>query len=458
MDFALRDFLQVKTCRFEFQGKEALLDQNIAGVSIDSRRLAAGEIYFALKGENHDGHDFVTEAFDKKARAAVVEQQWWQNNKSEVSGKPIFVVENPLTALQEAARTYRMKFNIPVIGLTGTNGKTTTKEMIAAVLSKRGPVCKTEGNLNNHIGLPLTLFALRPEHTVTVAEMGMNHFGEIRRLCDIAQPTHGLITNIGTGHTEFLNDVDGVAKAKTELFEFLAPEGFAFVNIDDAMIMKYLPAFDTKLTYGFSEEADVVATDAMISKEAAPQMTVNGERFKINVLGKHNLNNALAAIAVGVGFGIDIKEIKKALENVKVPGNRMQLIRHRDMLILDDSYNANPDSTRAALETLKSIEAKGKKIFVLGDMLELGNKGHEEHAKIGRELDNYGVDIFMGFGDLTASAVEAARVGSIHALHFAEKQELVEAVTHTVAGNDVVLVKGSRGMKMEEIVEALTNS
>jgi len=328
------------------------------------------------------------------------------------------------------------------------------------VLSKTENICKTEGNLNNHIGLPLTMFALSEHHKAAVTEMGTNHFGEIRRLCEIAQPTHGLITNIGRGHTEFLNDLDGVAKAKIELFEFLADVGMAFVNIDDPMILKYLPELKQKCTYGFSPDADVVATNASTDKQGFPQMDVDGETIKINLLGQHNLSNALAAIAVGTEFGIPMKQMKSALAKIELPDKRMQRLQRRNVLILNDSYNANPESTRAALATLKSIETSGKKIFVMGDMLELGKDAHEQHERIGRDLEQLGVAIFLGFGELTASAVAAAKKSgsAIRAQHFGAKEELAETLKSLVQPHDVVLVKGSRGMKMEEIIEALTSS
>ena len=457
MDLTLNWFLETQNYSFVYGGPVEKSNLRISGISIDSRTIRPHEVYFALRGENHDGHKFVRSAFDNMAKAAVVEGKWWQENQATFQEYPILIVDDSLKALQESATEYRKRFNIPVIGVTGTNGKTTTKEMVAAVLSEAGKVCKNEGNLNNHIGVPLTLFRLNDSHKILVMEMGMNHLGEIARLCEIAQPDFGLITNIGHGHLEFLKTVEGVAKAKMELFQYLTPNGTGFINLDDSLIVKHTPELKKSVTYGFRKEANVAAEKPGTDKHGFPVMQIGGMEIKINFMGHHNLINALAAIAVGTEFGLDAGKMKTALEKVKLPGKRMEVLKHNDMLILNDAYNANPDSTLAALETLHSIPASGRKIFIFGDMLELGEQAIAEHAKIGESLKNYGVNVFFAFGQLAFEAVQAAtKTGkNLTAKHFEDKKVLIGELGELLKEDQIILVKGSRAMKMEEVVDAL---
>ncbi|MFQ5752403.1 MAG: UDP-N-acetylmuramoyl-tripeptide--D-alanyl-D-alanine ligase, partial [bacterium] len=392
-----------------YEGAPENLKRKISGVSIDSRKILANEIYFAIRGENHDGHDFVQEAFHKQAVAAVVENQWWCHHRAHFKNRNVFVVEESINALQELANFYRKKFSLPVIALTGTNGKTTTKEMMAAVLARLGNVCKTESNLNNHIGVPLTLLALNEQHKALIVEMGANHFGEIARLCEIAEPQYGLITNIGHGHLEFFQNLEGVTKAKMELFEYLYPHGTAFINIDDPLIVKHAPAFMKCIKYGFRDEARVIGKAMAPSESGFARMMVQGQVIELNLRGNHNLSNALVAVAVGLEFGVSLQEIKTALAHVKLPGKRMEVFKRDKILVLNDSYNANPDSTLAALEIVKQTTSPGKKIFVFGDMLELGDLAPAEHARIGKSLKNFGVDIFLAFGPQSAEAVRQAQ-------------------------------------------------
>lgn len=457
MDLTIQEFLVVKSCRFEFFGDQKLLSRQVAGVSTDSRKVLAGEVYFALRGERHNGHDFVKEVIQKGALAVVAEKAWWTANREKFNGAPIFVVDDTLKALQELSNAFRKKFSLPVLGLTGTNGKTTTKEMIAGVLSGLGSVCKTEGNLNNHIGVPLTLFKLREDQRAAVVEMGTNHFGEIARLCEIAQPQCGLITNIGRGHLEFLKDLEGVARAKMELFHSLPSDGIAFVNVDDPMIAKHAPKLKKTITYGFKDEARVTARRLDPDDLGFPRMQVGDEIFTLNLFGDHNLKNALAAVAVGLEFGVSLAKMKSPLENVKVPGKRLEVIRHTNFLILNDSYNANPDSTLAALAIFRDMKITGKKIFVFGDMLELGESAAIEHRKIGESLNGFAVDLFFAFGQMAAETVRAAQKSGqlVVARHFSDKGELLAELKKQIVAGDALLVKGSRGMKMEEVVESL---
>ncbi|MFQ5708046.1 MAG: UDP-N-acetylmuramoyl-tripeptide--D-alanyl-D-alanine ligase [bacterium] len=457
MDLTVREFLSIKHCSFGFHGNPGILDEAVSGISIDSRKVSAGEIFFAIRGETHDGHDFIGAAFENNAQAAVVCKSWWTNCPAHLESNNFFVVEDTLAALQEAAHFYRGKFTLPVLALTGTNGKTTTKEMVATVLGQKHTVCKTRGNLNNHIGLPLSLFALDQQQEVAILEMGCNHFGEIARLCEIAEPQFGLITNVGHGHLEFFADLEGVAKAKAELFENLHPPGTAFINLDDPLISKYVPANLKSVTYGFKEEARVSGEVSGADEHGCFAFRVEKTPIRLNVPGKHNLSNALAAVAVGLEFGVSLSKIKQALENVALPGQRMEMFERNKVRIINDSYNANPDSTRASLSVLKQTQSTGKKIFVFADMLELGERATLEHAEIGKALKDYRVDVVLAFGEYAEAAVAAARKASkkIVAKHFSEKTALVKALKEQIKAGDVLLVKGSRGMKMEEVLQKL---
>lgn len=457
MKATLGDLLNLETCQTEFFGAPETLLRDISAVSIDTRTIKPGEVYFALKGENHDGHDFVQAAVRSGAAAVVVSEDYWPAVQSRLECEAVFVVADTLAALQSFARAYRRKFQLQVIAITGTNGKTTTKEMLAAVLTQMGSVCKTQGNFNNHIGLPLTLLELEDKHEFLVVEMGTNHFGEISALCKIAEPQFGLITNIGHGHTEFFQDLQGVTRAKMELFDYLQPDGVAFANLDDPMIRQNLARFNHKVTYGFRDEADVVAENARLDTTGMPIMQIDGEVIRLNVAGMHNLNNALAALAVGKQFGLSVEQMREALERIQLPSKRMEILRHGEIIFLNDSYNANPESTIAALQTLDKFATTGRKIVILGDMLELGEQGAEQHAQVGEALPRYGVDIFYGFGPLTEMAVEAAHKSGrrIVARHFKRKSDLVADLKTEQKPQDVILIKGSRGMKMEDVLTAL---
>jgi UDP-N-acetylmuramoyl-tripeptide--D-alanyl-D-alanine ligase len=459
MDLTIQEMLRVKNYPFEYRGPAEKLTRAIAGISTDSRKIQADEIYFALRGEHHNGHDFVRECLDHGALAAAVEKSWLKKHDADFKDRPLLPVENTLIALQELAHYYRQKFGLPLLGLTGTNGKTTTKEMIAAVLAEMGSVCKTEGNLNNHIGVPLTLLTLRPQHKSAVIEMGTNHFGEISRLCEIAEPQLGVITNIGRGHLEFFGDLEGVARAKMELFHALPSDGKTFVNLDDPLIVKHTPKRKTNITFGFNKAARIKGKLLEPDKQGFPKMQVDGQIFRLNLMGRHNLSNALAAVAVGLEFGIGLKTMSTALENITLPSKRLEVSRRNHILILNDSYNANPDSTLAALAILRDAPITGKRIFVFGDMLELGEAGPAEHAHIGESLTHFRVDVFFAFGPLAAAAVTAAQKSGakLIARHFSDKHELVAELKKILTDGDGLLVKGSRGMKMEEVLEGLFN-
>ncbi len=424
----------------------------VLGVSTDTRTLASGELFVALRGANFDGHAFLGEAERKGAAACLCEEP------VAGSGIPVVTVSDTLKALGDLAAQRRRQFDGPVVAITGTSGKTTTKEMVAAILEATGPGLKTAGNFNNLIGLPLTLFGLADKHRWAVLEMGMNRRGEIARLSEIAAPTIGLVTNVGAGHLEGLGGIEGVARAKGELFAAIQPGGVAVVNCDDARVMQ-LPVANgvRRLTFGMElESLDVSATileqDGLGSRFAlrSDEGTVE---VRLQAPGNHQVANALAAAAVAVALEVPLATIAAALEGFRPTSGRMMPVTLKDeMLLFDDTYNANPLSMRSALETLRDLETDGGRFAVLGDMLELGEQAAELHREIGGVAAGC-VDGLVALGqfagDLTGGAV-AAGLSSERARVVTDHAEAVETLVPWLKRGARILVKGSRGMRMEE--------
>ncbi len=429
---------------------------NSAGV-IDSRKLKEGMIFFALKGENTDGHNYVIQSQAKKPSLCVVENTWYKKNSRELQKSPLWIVENSEIALQKLANKVRNISNIPVFALTGTNGKTSTRSMIVEVLSKKFKTLSTIGNLNNHLGLPLSLLHLDENHEIAVLEMGTNHFGEIKFLCDIAKPNYGLITNIGRGHTEFLKNQAGVAKAKEELFLAIPEEGTIFLNGDDKFICSMNYGTEKFIKYGIdSQNLDYKATIKSIDSLGRTTISINNEiEIKLQISGIYQAYNALAAISVGHYFEIDYTKIKDALENFKGVSNRFG-VKNYKFKIIDDTYNANPESTLAAIKTLSKIQSNGNKYFILGDMLELGNEKEKFHREMGKEIANSEIDYFFTHGKLTAYAnTESQNSGHKNSIHFNTKKEIIDLLNKQLTKDDIILFKGSRGSRMEEIIEGI---
>lgn len=429
--------------------------RKFTGVSTDSRNVRRGELFVALRGDNFDGNRFVAEAFRRGAAAAVVDTP---AGLKAAGRNPVVAVKDSAKALGALARAYRAKFRVPVVAVAGSNGKTTTKEMIAKVLGRKFNVLSTEGNLNNHIGVPATLFRLRPSHGIAVVEVGTNHFGEVRRLAETALPTHGLITNVGREHLQFFRTVAGVARAEGELFDHLAASGgTAFVNADDARVAALASKNATTVPYGFRGRGRTVrGTELRVGANGAARFTVRGRNGKpfgvrLTVPGRHTAANALAAAAVGIAFGVPPGSIAAALAEFRPVGKRMETLTVNGVTVLNDTYNANPDSMLSALETLALFRGRGKRIAVLGDMLELGRTARREHELVGAAAGKHGFTDLLAFGPLAKHYVKGARAGR----HYADKRRLAADLLSMARPGDVVLVKGSRGMRMEEIVSAL---
>jgi len=437
----------------------------VVGVSTDTRRIAVGNCFVALVGERFDGHDFLAEAERLGAACAVVEGGRVRAGPGE-RRLPLLEVPDTLAALGALARHHRRRFNIPVVGVTGSNGKTTTREMIAAILSARGPVLRTEGNLNNEVGVPLTLFRLGPEHTAAVIEMGMNHAGEIARLTAIAEPRVGVVTNASAAHLHGLGSVDAVASAKAELYQGLPPDGIVVANADDPrMLPKARKTGRQVLTFSVERDrkADVVVL-AVEPRGADGQSLILGVGTKeipvhLALVGAHNAANAAAAAAAAVALGASDREIAAGLAAVHPVGRRLRLERLRSgALLVDDCYNANPASMAAALRTLAELSRGGRALAALGDMLELGEAEGESHRELGRLAASTGLAALATFGPRTALTHQAALEAGLPdgaAFHTEDPAALAAFLRDRLREGDVLLVKGSRGMRLERLVEAL---
>ena len=417
-------------------------------VSNDTRTLQPHGLYVALRGERFDGHRFVPQAFANGAAGVLVEHD------DDVDG-PALVVPDSLVGLQMLAAEWRARFHQPVVAVTGSNGKTTVKEMIASILSHAGETLMTTGNLNNHIGLPLTLLRLKPEHDYAVVEMGMNHAGEISRLTGIGRPNVALVNNAAAAHLEGLGTVANVAKAKGEIFEGLAANGTAIINGDDeyAPLWRELASPRQVLTFGFSEGCSVQGRLVETSRSQVIDIQTGAESFrvKLNVPGKHNAANALAATAVAIALGLDSSIIAQGLESFKGVKGRLRMVKTTSgATLLDDTYNANPGSFAAAIDVL--TQHRGQRLLVMGDMGELGPDSADLHRIIGEQAARAGVQALIGFGDLSCHAVREFGEG---ARHFDDIDELIKSVASSLSDNTTVLIKGSRAMRMERVVQAL---
>ena len=437
-------------------------EKNIERVSTDSRTAGNGTLFIAIRGERFDAHEFIPDVSSKGVSAIIAQKQWVAQHRDmvEASDAVFVAVPDTITALGQLAQLYRKKFDIPLIAIGGSNGKTTTKEMVTAILRTKYSVLSTEGNLNNHIGVPQTLFRLSSEHDAAVVELGTNHPGEMKYLCGIAEPTHGLITNIGKEHLEFFTDEQGVADEETELFRYLEKtNGRAFVNMDDQFLQEGEWKFKKVITYGTSSKADIRAKKIEVhesgnsSFQCVWRKKEKSLKVNLSVPGVHSVTNALAAAAVGLQMNVKENKITQALNEFTSASKRMEAITYNDIMILNDTYNSNPDSVIAALQTLQAIKTKGRKIVVFGDMKELGESSKREHANIGAVAAGMKYARLFTIGPFSKYTSE---MFGNNAEHFESKDELARRLKEFVRSGDIVLVKGSRGMKMEEIVSRMT--
>jgi UDP-N-acetylmuramoyl-tripeptide--D-alanyl-D-alanine ligase len=433
---------------------------SFTSVSTDTRQATPGALFVALVGDRYDAHQYLTAAAEAGAVGVVVAAG--RARQSVPAHVSVFEVEDTLQALGGLGRLHRRRFHVPVAAVTGSNGKTTTKELVAAILSVRGLALKTQGNLNNEVGVPLTLFNLAPEHVAAVVEMGMNHAGEISRLCAIAEPDAGLITVVQPAHLEGLGSLEGVAQAKGELFRGLGAHATAVVNLDDARVAGQAKGLAAKvLTYGRAPEADVRLAKAESAGRAGWALVIQarGQHWpvRLKLVGEHNAMNATGAFALALALGYSPEECVKGLEAARSHSRRLELLdAPGGVTVVDDCYNANPASMTAALETLTTLAAQGRAVAVLGDMLELGAEEAAAHTQMGPTAASHAALVaFFGRRMRQAFAAAQPALGE-RARHFEDVGALVAWLQPQLQPHDVVLVKGSRGMRLERVVEGLT--
>ncbi len=435
------------------------------GYSVDSRTLAEGDLFFAVRGERMDGHDYVETALSNGAIAAVVSMRWLAPSvvdETKLLRVPDEDSDCILSAMQRLAREVRRTWAGRVIGITGSAGKTTTKECVAAVLETRFRVLKTEGNLNNHFGVPLQLLRLEPEHEIAVLEMGMNHAGEIAALARIAEPDWAVVSNVAAVHLEhFADGLEGIAAAKRELVEALPAEGFAFLNGDDKRVAQFRlamkPGSEGVLLYGTHEGCRVRAVEIEELGLAGTRFLVKADAqqhsVQLRLMGRHNVLNALAAISVGLASGLPLALCCEALETLRPTAKRGELLEWRGARLINDCYNSNPHALDAMIATLAQSRAE-RRILVAGEMLELGPEAPALHADCGRAAALAEIDVIVGVRGLAQSFVNAAAAAGAHALFFPTPADAGNWLRHFLRPGDLVLLKASRGVRLEGALEA----
>lgn len=427
---------------------EALYKQYIqsTGVSTDTRKIEKGNIFFALKGPNFNANDFASQALEIGASLVVVDEERVIPN----ADSRYFLVDNVLLALQKLANHHRRQLSIPIIGLTGSNGKTTSKELLHAVLKKKFKTSATVGNLNNHIGVPLTLLSIPKDTEIVIVEMGANKQGDIQELCEIAEPTHGFITNIGKAHLEGMGGPEGVLKTKTELFQHLrAKKGTVFINSQDPILSNMAKRFDNPILYpakGDFCEVTFEGADPFIKFKVEGDDTVQMS----SLIGAYNFGNIATALTLGKFFGVPMEQAVDAVVNYKPSNMRSQLLEKRSNLIILDAYNANPSSMEVAIDAFGKMSGKPYKMIILGDMYELGEVTQAEHAKLGELISNYNFDKICFTGKHIQAALEKA---PIRALYFPDPFSFRNWLKDSKLEDHLILIKGSRGMKLEGLVD-----
>jgi UDP-N-acetylmuramoyl-tripeptide--D-alanyl-D-alanine ligase len=429
-------------------------------VSIDSRKIRSNTLFIALKGERFDGHNFVKDAVKNGAAAVLInERRLNQFNDIKV---PIITVKDTKLALGDIARVWRKKLGAKVIGITGSSGKTTVKDMLAELLSEKYSVNKTEANNNNHIGVPLTILNTNETHQVLIAELGTNHFGEIPYTANILSPDYSLITNIGDSHLEFLKTRKGVWKEKSFLFEeTIKNGGKVFLNYDDPIIKAKHSKQGKQVSYGFSDRVDVQGNIIFCNEDGQPVIGITKKKkyyeLTLPIYGEQSAKNFLASCAVAFELGLNFDEIKNAAGRLKSPACRLNVQRYKNFILIDDTYNANPDSTKAAIELVGRIKTFKKKILFLGDMLELGENSKKLHQGLKDVIVKSGINEVYTIGPKMKFLQEKLNGTNLIAKHFTKRNLLMKFIKNLGFDESVILVKGSRGMRMEEFVSEIKN-
>lgn len=447
-----------KACNGKLFSFDTTDDRAVKGVVIDSRLIKKDFLFIASKGERVDGHDYIEAAIKQGAMAVVCERP------PKDTTIPYIIVEDSLLALKDIATWYRMQLDIPVVGITGSVGKTSTKEFVSSVLSMKYKVLKTEGNYNNEIGLPLTILRIDNSHDIAVVEMGISDFGEMHRLSKIAKPDYCLLTNIGQCHLEQLGSREGILKAKSEIFDFMSEDGRIILNGDDDMLSTIQRVKEiTPLRYGLSSDMDIYADNIISKGLRGSEYNLHYKNETISVHspmpGRHMILNALAAAAVGWMLGLSGKEIAQGIAKLQPVSGRNNIIAHKKLTIIDDCYNANPVSMKAAIDLLTMTDTR--KLAILGDMGELGKHENQLHKDVGAYAATNNIDIIICVGSLAINMYEGAKDllsnNADNLFYYKTRDELIKALPDLLSEGDTILVKASHFMGFDRIIEALTN-
>ncbi|MBU5482986.1 UDP-N-acetylmuramoyl-tripeptide--D-alanyl-D-alanine ligase [Clostridium sp. MSJ-11] len=432
------------------------------GVSTDTRKIEKGNIFFALKGENFNGNSYINDASDKGATLCIIDEIMFNEEKIK-EYTSIIKVENTRKALLDLAEYYRSKLNIKIVGITGSTGKTSTKDLTAAALSSKYKVFKTEGNFNNEIGLPLMIFKLNNDYDVAVLEFGMNNLGEIHRMCKAARPDIALITNVGISHIENLKTRENILKAKLEIADFFHEDNVLIVNGDNDLLSPLNSHKFNIIKAGFNNKEDYYANHIILNEDnvlftVCEEKTGENEEIEINLPGKHNVWNALLSIACGRVLGMSLKEIREGLKNISTTGMRLDIIREEKYTIINDCYNASPDSMKAGIDVLINIKGE-RKIAVLGTMKELGDEAYNAHKEVGKYVAEKGVEVLITLGEFN-KAYEEGYVNETKGekkeiFNFNSEDEAANFLRDHIKYGDVLLFKASRSMKFEGIIKKL---
>ena len=424
---------------------DVALNKTVKGIVTDSREVRPGDLYIAISGDRVDGHTFIKDVFEKGAVCALV------NSEIENADEQLIKVNNSVSTIGKLAKAWRNQFDIPVMGITGSNGKTSTKELLKHMLSAQFNIHATEGNFNTSIGLPLTLLRLTKENTISLLEMGANQPGDIAQLCEIAQPTHGVITNIAPAHLEGFGTIEAVTKTKGELFACLS-KGVSFINAADYRVGA-LEILGDSISFGLTPECDYPA-DIHHEKDGTITLTVDAEEIPTHSVNLTFAKNVIACVAISRTLGLSWGEIRENVASFQPPKGRCEVKNNGMITIIDDTYNANLESTVAAIDYLKAFSGNGQRIFVFGDMFELGDLSQDQHRRVGEKCNEAELSAVFTVGEETVTTDAIITYSELHK-HFNNKDDLLTSLKSIVKDGDKVLVKGSRGMKMETIVEAM---
>ncbi|HSP88390.1 MAG TPA: UDP-N-acetylmuramoyl-tripeptide--D-alanyl-D-alanine ligase [Ignavibacteriaceae bacterium] len=432
--------------------------KDVTDVTIDSRKIKKGSLFIAVKGEKFDGHDFIRDIIKNGAAAVVIDKKkYLQFNDIEI---PVILVDDTIKALGFIAKIWRTKLKAKIVSLTGSAGKTTTKDMIATLLSEKYKVNKTLANNNNHIGVPLTILNTDNKHEVLVLEHGTNHFGEIPYTAEIAQPDYALITNIGNSHLEFLKNKKGVLKEKISLLETTKKRnGTLLINKDDELLSGIYKNYKKKISFGAEKKADVKGKILKYTDDGKPIVELKYKRkiikTEFNLYGEQSFKNLLAASSVAFRLGLNEKQILNGIKKLAPPDKRLNVIKYPNFILIDDTYNANPESMKSSIELLSKIKSFKKKIAILGDMFELGDTAEKHHKNLARIIKKNKIDEVYTIGNLMEVLNQELKKSQIINQHFLNRDSLKNFIREKDLTNSVILVKGSRGMKMEEFVQQL---